>query len=207
MKWMLTTLLFFSTFLKADDSFLRTIDSITYRSQMGATVALIKLSDESIWKWMPDMYSENLLRTWSEGDEILIRACNHPGLSLQNLSRPHYCPLVALSFHSYPLFPTIESIDDTTLLLSDGTEWEIEFDFNKRTLNYWSVGDRIIPVRGIHRNLELINLDIPYENKAQVERSIQTTQLFSLEPISPPIEEETNLSIKEEICLAIEEIE
>lgn len=151
----------------------RTVESISYRSYQGATIALVTLTDQSTWKWIPDLYSENYLRKWKEGDEIIIRVTNHPGFALQNLNQPHYTPIVALSFHSYLLYPYIANYEDGVIELSDGSQWDLIYDFNKRTLCHWSIGDRIIPVQGIQNNFELINLDIPYENRCQIERFIE----------------------------------
>lgn len=153
----------------------RKIESISYRSNQGATVVLIQLTDGSVWKWCPDLYSENLLRRWSEGDEILIQAINHPGFGLKNLNKPYYNPIVALTFNSYLLYPSVTSIDNCygVIELSDGNKWQILYDFNKRTLLHWSKGDRIITVRGIQNNYELINLDIPHENRSQIERVME----------------------------------
>lgn len=153
----------------------RTVQSIDYRSQSGATVVLITLSDGSIWKWLPDPYSENLLRKWTAGDPIIIQAVNHPGFFLQNLTKPLYIPPVALSFNSYLLFPSIENYEKELdrITLSDGSQWELVYDFNKRTLYHWAKEDRIIPVKGIHNNYELINIDVPFENRGQIERCIE----------------------------------
>lgn len=184
----LTLILFFSSVIFAND---REIESITYRSQAGATVALIQLNDGSVWKWSPDLYSENLLRRWEEGDKVLIQAINHPGFGLKNLSKPHYTPIVSLSFNSYPLYPTVEKCDNSygVLELSDGTQWEILYDFNIRTLHHWTPGDRIIAVKGIQDNFELINLDIPHENRGQIERFMEVTPLPS-SLCQEPIKEE-----------------
>lgn len=162
----------------------RYIESITYRSNHGATLALIQLTDGSIWKWYPDQYTENLLRRWEEGDQVLINAVYHPGLSLKNLDKPHYTPIVALTFNSYLLYPTVEKSDNChgTITLSDKSKWQIVYDFNKRTLFHWAKGDRIIVVRGIQNNYELINLDIPHENRAQIERTMEVA------PCDPNIE-------------------
>ena len=108
MKEIFFFIFFIPIFLAADEQLCRRIDSIDYRSQQAMTIALIKLSDGSIWKWLPDAYSENLLRKWSQGDEIIIRVFNQPGFVLQNLSKPHYLPTVALTFNSYLLFPLCE---------------------------------------------------------------------------------------------------
>lgn len=75
MKHFLLTLLLSTHLFSAHT---RTIESISYRSNQGATIALIQLTDGSVWKWSPDLYSENLLRRWNEGDQILIQAINHP---------------------------------------------------------------------------------------------------------------------------------
>lgn len=154
----------------------RKIVSISYRSNnQGDTVALIQLSDGSVWKWAPDFYSENLLRCWDKGDEVLIQAINHPGYGMKNLSKPHYNPIVTLTFNSYPLYPTIVATDTQNgmIELSDKTKWNILYDFNKRTLVYWAAGDRILAVKGVQNNFELINLDIPYENRCQIERFME----------------------------------
>lgn len=182
-KWLACIFLFLTSFLSAQDPVTRTLDSIAYRSQLGSTVGLIKLSDGSIWKWSPDTYSENLLRKWAEGDEIVIRAINQPGFILQNLKKPHFSPTVALSFNSYPLFPYIEQFDEESkvILLSDGSLWELLYDFNIRTLVHWAIGDRIIAVRGASTNFELINLDIPYEKRNPIERNVQVTRYIPLE--------------------------
>lgn len=185
---LLTTTLFSSPYV-------RTIDSISYKSQGGSTLVLIQLSDSSSWKWTPDAYSENLLRKWQKGDQIVIKTVNHPGFILQNLASPLYTPTVCLSYNSYNLYPYIEEIDlrEDHITLSDGSKWELVYDFNKRTLVHWSVGDRIIPVVGEADNQELINLDIPFDNRCQVERSIQ---IIACEPPPTewllPLEEEEN---------------
>lgn len=199
MKRCLFLLLLATCSLFCNDSYIRKVDSITYRSQGGNTLALIKLSDETVWKWIPDVYSENLLRTWAEGDEILIKTINHPGFILQNLSKPLYSPTVSLTFNSYPLFPTIESVDleNNVILLSDGSQWELMYDFNQRTLRHWSIGDRIIPVRGIHESLELISLDIPHGNCCQVERNIQIASSCYLPSEEPPLALERALPPKQ----------
>lgn len=184
MKNWLLFFLFLTLQLQAEDPLYRTIESISYRSQQGNTIALIKLSDDSVWKWIPDTYSENLLRKWAYGDPVVIKTTNHPGFILHNLTHPVYSPTVSLTFNSYLLFPSLEQFDleNRLLTLSDGTEWEILFDFNKRTLHHWATGDRIIPVEGEHGNFELINLDIPHQNRAQIERNIQVG------PLAPPEE-------------------
>lgn len=155
----------------------RKIQSISYRSNYGATIALIQLSDGSIWEWCPDIYSVNLLRNWSPGDEILIQVTNHSGFAMKNLNNTHYIPKVALSFNSYPLFPTVIASDSANgaIQLSDGTHWRIQFDFNKKTLLHWIPGDRIIAVKGVKNNYELINIDIPYDesNRCQIERFME----------------------------------
>jgi hypothetical protein len=151
----------------------RLIESVTYHRQSGQTIAFIKLTDESIWKWSPDFYSENMLRKWQQGDEILIQANCKPGLLLKNLHQPHYIPQVALTFDSYLVFPSIESIENKTISLSDGSVWELLFEFNRRTLRHWSIGDRIIPVRGEIENFQLIDIDIPFDNRAKIERYIE----------------------------------
>lgn len=175
MKKILGLLILFTTLLKAEAPLERRLESVDYRTQGGNTVVLITLSDNSVWKWIPDHYSENLLRKWVKGDQIIIQAVNHPGFLLQNLSKPHFTPPVALSFNSYLLFPTIEGYDYTsdTITLSDGSRWELIYDFNKRTLHHWALADRIIPVKGIHDNYELINIDLPYENRGQIERYVE----------------------------------
>lgn len=187
---LLILLIFLSFSLFADT--VRKIESITYRSQQGATIALIQLTDGSIWKWSPDLYSENLLRRWAEGDEILIQAINHPGFSLKNLNKPHFNPIVALSFNSYLLYPTVVSCDNChgVIELSDGAKWEILYDFNKRTLHHWSAGDRIVAVKGIQGNYELLNLDIPHENRCQIERLMEVTPFDPNIQLPPCIEEE-----------------
>jgi len=175
----------FITTLQAQPIVKRTIESITYRSQVGSLVCSIKLSDGSTWKWIPDIYSENLLRKWSEEDEVIIRIHNnHPGFLLHNLSKPHYTPTVALNFNSYSLFPYITKLlcEDYLVELSDGSKWEVVYDFNKRTLCHWAVGDRIICVQGIHDDFELINLDIPCENRCQIERNMQVAFYSLNEP-------------------------
>ena len=63
------------------------------------------------------------------------------------------------------------------------------YDFNKRTLYHWALGDRIVPVKGMHENFELINLDIPQENRCQIERFIEVF----------PYHEETEIEAKAEI--------
>lgn len=190
MKWLLP-LLFLSSLIFAEIT-PRKIESITYRSQQGATIALIQLTDGSIWKWSPDPYSENLLRRWEEGDEILIQSINHSGFGLKNLNKPHYSPIVSLSFNSYLLYPTFVGRDHCygLIYLSDGTQWQILYDFNKRTLHHWSHGDRIIAVKGIQNNYELINLDIPHENRCQIERFMEVTPFDQDIPVPPCIEEE-----------------
>lgn len=180
MKWILPLLLFGLSAVYGETACgPRYIDSITYHSQQGATIALIKLSDESVWKWSPDFYSENQLRRWQEGDEITILTDCHPGLRLQNRSHPHYLPHVALTFNSYLLFPSLIEVNKERILLSDGTVWEYVYEFNRRTLRNWELGDRIIPVKGVKENFQLINIDIPYDNQIQIERYIE------VEPISP----------------------
>lgn len=151
----------------------RYIESITYHSQHGDTLVLIELTDRSIWKWSPDFYSENLLRNWQKGDEVLIHATCQPGLLLQNRKHPHYMPRVALSFQSYLLFPSIDSVNQETIYLSDGSSWAYLYDFNKRTLRHWALGDRIVPVRGLRENFQLINLDIPHDTRTEIERFIE----------------------------------
>lgn len=175
MKKILIALLLLTSLLSAQEPLERQLQSIDYRTQGGTTIVLITLSDGSIWKWTPDIYSENLLRKWAEGDPIIIQAVNHPGFILQNLSKPHYEPPVALSFNSYLLFPSIVSYEkDLDLItLSDGSQWELVYDFNKRTLYHWELSDRIIPVQGVHNNFELINIDVPFENRSQIERCIE----------------------------------
>ena len=174
MKWVLCLFLLTAAVCNADIACMpRTMESITYHSQSGQTIALIKLSDGSVWKWSPDFYSENLLRKWQDGDEILVQANCHPGLTLMNRQRPHYRPQVALTFNSYLLFPSLDSVDGETIYLSDGSVWEYLYDFNKRTLRHWALEDRIIPVRGAGENFQLINIDIPYDNRGQIERFIE----------------------------------
>ncbi len=175
MKNFLLLLILFAAPLTAAKPVEKKLDSISYRSQAGATVALITLSDESVWKWTPDIYSENLLRKWTKGDTIIIQVGNHPGFLLENPSTPHYTPLVALSFSSYPLYPTLKKYDkqSSSIELSDGSQWVLLHSFNKRTLHHWAEEDQIIPVKGTHGNYELINLDIPYENRSQIERCIE----------------------------------
>jgi len=187
MKYLILFILFSSLVFASE----REIETITYRSQAGTTIALIQLNDGSIWKWSPDLYSENFLRRWEEGDKVLVQAINHPGFGLKNLSKPHYTPIVSLSFNSYTLYPTVENCDDSygVLELSDGTKWEILYDFNIRTLHHWSSGDRIIAVKGIQDNFELINLDIPHENRCQIERFMEVTPIQS-SLCKEPVEEE-----------------
>jgi len=153
----------------------RTLESIDYRTQAGNTIVLITLSDGSVWKWSPDHFSENLLRKWTAGDPIIVQAVNHPGFLLQNLTNPLYIPTVALSFNSYPLYPSIKNYDciQDIITLSDGTKWVLVFDFNKRTLHHWAQEDRIVPVKGISNNYELINLDVPFDNRSQIERVVE----------------------------------
>ncbi|NGX38835.1 MAG: hypothetical protein KR126chlam1_00150 [Chlamydiae bacterium] len=181
MKWIGSIALLLSSLLHANHTELRKLDSISYRSQIGSTIALIKLSDGSLWKWMPDPFSENLLRKWAPGDEIIIRTPNQPGYVLQNLSRPHYTPIVSLSFGSYPVFPSIAEINKelSQIELDDGSLWQLIYEFNHRTLYHWSEGDRIVAVRGMQENYELINLDIPFANRSEIERCIQVTLLLS----------------------------
>ena len=176
MKTLLTFLLF-TQLLSAN--IVRKIESISYRSQVGNTIALIKLTDESVWKWVPDTYSENMLRNWKDGDEVYIHVGNHPGFALQNKTKPLYSPIVALSFNSYTLYPSLKKYitDENTIHLSDNTRWEVLYDFHKRNLVYWNIGDRIIPVKGPNDSYELINLDIPYENRSQIERSIEVGKI------------------------------
>lgn len=174
MKRILALLISLSSIIEAEIACSpRSVESITYHSQSGQTIALIKLTDESVWKWSPDFYSENMLRKWQQGDEILVQANCKPGLLLKNLHHPHYIPQVALTFNSYLVFPSIESIENETIFLSDGSVWEFLFEFNRRTLRHWSIGDRIIPVRGEIENFQLINIDIPFDNRAKIERYIE----------------------------------
>ncbi|MBS0629244.1 MAG: hypothetical protein JSS30_03350 [Verrucomicrobia bacterium] len=167
-------LLLLTTLLTAATPIERNLQSIDYRTQAGATIVLITLTDGSIWKWTPDHFSENLLRKWTEGDPIIIQAVNHPGFLLQNLSKPLYTPTVALSFNSYPLYPSIKDYDSTQdiITLSDDSQWVLLFDFNKRTLHHWAKDDRVIPVKGANNNYELINLDVPFDNRSQIERFV-----------------------------------
>lgn len=153
----------------------RVLEKITYKEVSDGVRAEIRLSDGSVWKWTPLPYDENLLRKWMKGDEIFIKTLNHPGIALQNLKQPHYIPIVSISFDSYTMYPFIEEIGEEcrSLILCDGSEWEPIFGFNVRTLHYWSLGDRVIPVRGLNGEYELINLDIPHENRGQIERTIQ----------------------------------
>lgn len=153
----------------------RKIDSIIYRSQGIDMIATIKLSDESMWTWVPDPCSVNLLRTWKAGDEIIIELGNHPGFILHNISKPRYQPIVSLCFQSYNLFPSITklALDGTFIELSDESSWQLLYEFNLRTLKYWSEGDHIIVTKGIRDNYELINLDISCNNRLCIERSIQ----------------------------------
>ena len=183
MNYLLALFIFLSSFLRAEIPIERTLEEIDYRSRSGETIALIKLSDGSIWKWTPDFYSENFLRKWTKGDPIIVQTVNHPGFILQNLSHPHYTPAVALSFQSYLLFPSIKGYETQhdIVTLSDGSEWQLIYDFNKRTLYHWSIDDRIIPVKGVHENYELVNIDVPYENRSQIERCIEVL------PLSPNI--------------------
>lgn len=160
-------------------SYERTISSINYQaSPTGTMVAQIKLSDGSLWKWSPDAYSENLLRKWAEGDQIIVRTANHPGFILHNVERPHYMPIVSLNFNSYALFPSIVEIskDRSDITLSDGSHWELIYAFNQKALCEWTPGDRVIAVKGYQHTFDLINLDIPYENRCMIERSIQVAQ-------------------------------
>ena len=191
MKWIFALIFFLPFFLSSDEAFSRKIDSIDYRSQQGKTIALIKLSDGSLWKWFPDTFSENMLRKWEQGDEIIIRILNQPGFLLQNLGKPHYNPSVALSFNSYPIFPSITQYENGVIELSNGTKWQLLYDFNKRTLYHWAIGDRIIPVKGINYNFELINLDIPPENRSQIERFIEVEPFIAESLIEEMQEEET----------------
>jgi len=182
----------FTMTLSADCEFERTVESISYNAQTGNTVGQIKLSDGSTWKWTPDAYSENLLRKWTEGDQIIIRMGNHPGFILQNLQRPHYMPVVSLNFDSYLIFPCIESLGDMgkSIALSDGSEWELVYDFDLRSLTQWAIGDRVIPMKGFQETFELINLDIPFENHRFVERNIQVAQSKCPLPAPPALDEE-----------------
>ena len=175
MKTLLAIFLFLTSILTAETNLTRKIESINYRSQVGSTIALITLTDGSVWKWTPDIFSENLLRKWTEGDEVTIRVINHPGYILQNLSKPHYTPTVALTFNSYQLFPSLAKCEngDGIIELSDGSQWELIYDFNLRTLHYWAIGDRIIPVKGSQGNFALINLAIPFETRCYIERYIE----------------------------------
>jgi len=173
------SLLLLTTILTAAIPLERKLQSVDYRTQSGATIVLITLNDGSIWKWIPDHFSENLLRKWTEGDPIVIQAVNHPGFLLQNLAKPLFTPTVALSFNSYPLYPSIKDYDtDLDLItLSDGTKWTLVFDFNKRTLHHWAQDDRIVPVKGANNNYELINLDVPFDNRSQIERFVEVLPL------------------------------
>ncbi len=176
-KLILLLFLLSVTTLQANDLLIRKIDNISYRSLNGATIGLIKLTDGSVWKWLPDMYSETLLRNWAEGDKIVIEVANCPGFILNNLSKPHFSPMVALSFNSYTIFPAISRYDkeNNSIVLNDGSKWELIDGFNKRTLYHWTAGDRVIPVRGPYENYQLINLDIPFENQAQIERHVEVS--------------------------------
>ncbi len=167
--------LLLTTLLTAAIPIERKLQSVDYRAQSGSTIVLITLNDGSIWKWTPDHFSENLLRKWTEGDPILIQAVNQPGFLLQNLAKPLYTPNVALSFNSYPLYPSIKEYnsDIDLITLSDGTQWVLVFDFNKRTLHHWAQEDRIVPVKGANNNYELINLDVPFDNRCQIERFVE----------------------------------
>lgn len=186
MKWLITLLFFTTTLFSQNLS--RTISDITYRTQLGTTIGLIELSDGSTWKWISDCYSENYLRKWAPGDRIIIRIVNHPGFCMQNLDKPHYNPMVSLSFDSYLLFPAIKNYDkEGFIILSDGSKWELLYDFNKRTLFHWAIGDRIICVKGIHNNFEIINIDIPHENRCQIERSIE---VLPFDPNRPRMQQE-----------------
>jgi len=178
MKTTFLLLCILSTSLFGSEEYERTLESITYRSQAGMMVALIKLSDDSVWKWAPDAYSENLLRKWAEGDRIVIRTANHPGFILQNLERPHYMPTVSSSFNSYPLFPAIVDISSnrSEVTLTDGSKWELIYAFNQKALCEWTQGDRVVPVKGFQHTYDLINLDIPYENRCMIERSVQVAK-------------------------------
>lgn len=178
MKYLLFVVFFVTTIFGFSNT-IRKIESINYRAQGGEIIASIKLSDGSIWIWTPDTFSSNLLRSWKEGDEVTISTSNHPGYVLYNLSKPRYQPTVSLSFQSYTLFPYITNIspDRTIIELNDGSSWRLLYEFNLRTTYHWSRGDRMITTKGTRQNYELINLDIPFENRLSIERSIQVEKL------------------------------
>lgn len=175
MKWITLFFLFFALSLHASSISKRTIEKIDYRTQSGSTIVLIKLSDGSTWKWMPDKFSENFLRSWSSGDQVIIGVSNQPGFTLQNISNIRYIPTVVLTFNSYTIYPQISQLNETKKLveLSDGSKWRLLYDFNLRELSRWALGDRVIPVSGIKDNFELINIDIPHQNNSQMNRHLQ----------------------------------
>lgn len=178
MKRLFLFLFLFTSLLKAD-SLVRTIKELRYEFDSAHSQVLISLSDGSVWHWYPELYTETLLSNWEKGDEVTIHASQHAGFVLHNLSKTHYTPRVALDYECCTLFPTIEKIerDGFILELSDGSRWELVYDFSRKSFLHWQEGDRVIPVKGNLENFELINLNIPYDSRPFIERALQVEQI------------------------------
>lgn len=144
----------------------RTLKELEAKVDGDRVLFWIKLSDDSLWQWSSDIYSQHLLRKWQIGDQIYLRNTNQSGFLLQNCSDPRFMPLVAPVLQTPSPLITLVGIADegNTLSLSDGSTWALALNFQRSITGNWQVGDFIFPVKCVHDGYELINIDSPYDD-------------------------------------------
>lgn len=174
--------------------YIHTIKDIQYKEDGALVFVLIELSNGSVWKWIPAEYSEHLLRKWEKGDEVWLRDSDHPGFMLYNPSKPRFSPLVTLVTKSQSHLLEIDELatDGSFLVLSDGSNWRLQYDFQNVIMRQWQIGDLIFPTKYGREDYELINLDIPHDPRRVHPRYVNALLQFqsnTTEISHPPSEE------------------
>lgn len=160
-----------------------------HKEEGGKTVYWIELYDGSIWRWSVDNCCEHLLRKWEKGDEIWLRNSDQTGFLLYNCSKPRFVPPVTLVSKSHTKLLTIDelSLDGRYLMLSDGSEWRLVFDYQAAITREWEIGDLIFPTKCPYDGYELVNLDMPYDprrpNHRHVNALLQNAPNITFRPV------------------------
>jgi hypothetical protein len=185
-------------------AYTRTLKELETKIVDDRIIFWIKLSDDSIWQWTSDIYSQHLLRKWRIGDEVCLRNTNQSGFLLQNYAAPRFLPLVAPVLYDPSHLITLAAIADegNTLLLSDGSQWILTFNFQRNITTNWQIGDFIFPVKCVHEGYELINIDTPYSDNLPYDMRPPNHRHVNAFLTTPPIAIATQ---KEEVIVAIVE--
>lgn len=158
----------------------RTLAHPLIREQEGHL--LVSLSDGTLWKWEPQGQIETLLDHWEVGDLIWLRAPLSGGVQLYNRTHCRFSPLVFPAEKTLSLIPTLIelSTDGKYFMLSDGSEWQLQLEFQVRAVRLWEIGDHILPTPcGLKEgSLHLLNIDLPYDPHFPDARQVCVDLLF-----------------------------